>query len=62
MSSTESSAVLSVVIPTLDEAAVIAACLERLVSQDAIDEIVVVDNGSTDNTREIVAELAARYP
>ncbi|MGV9301373.1 glycosyltransferase family 2 protein, partial [Amycolatopsis sp. NPDC003676] len=62
MGTTESPVVLSVVIPVLDEASVIAACLERLVGQDAIDEIVVVDNGSTDRTREIVAELAARHP
>ncbi|MFF2085310.1 glycosyltransferase [Nocardia sp. NPDC058176] len=62
MGSTESTAVLSVIIPTLDEAAGITACLERLIGQEAIDEIVVVDNGSTDGTREIVAELAARHP
>ncbi|WP_410871218.1 glycosyltransferase family 2 protein [Nocardia sp. A7] len=62
MSPTEPSAVLSVIVPALDESAVIAACLERLVGQDTIDEIVVVDNGSTDNTREIVAEIAARHP
>lgn len=57
-----SSAVLSVIVPTLDEASGITACLERLVGQDAIDQIVVVDNGSTDATREIVAELALRHP
>ncbi|WP_280348147.1 glycosyltransferase [Nocardia neocaledoniensis] len=54
--------VLSVVIPALDEAAGITACLERLVGQDAIDEIIVVDNGSTDGTRDIIAELASRHP
>lgn len=62
MGSTEPPVVLSVVIPTLDEASCITACLERLVGQDAIDEIVVVDNGSTDGTREIVADLALRHP
>ncbi|MEV6358899.1 glycosyltransferase [Nocardia asteroides] len=62
MGNTESPVVLSVVIPALDEAAGITACLERLVGQDTIDEVVVVDNGSTDGTREIVAELAARHP
>ncbi|WP_336087724.1 glycosyltransferase family 2 protein [Nocardia sp. SSK8] len=57
-----STAVLSVVIPTLDEASCITACLERLVGQETIDQIVVVDNGSTDGTREIVSALAARHP
>lgn len=62
MGNTESPAVLSVIVPTLDEASGITACLERLVGQEAIHEIVVVDNGSTDGTREIVAELSARHP
>ncbi|MFE3545178.1 glycosyltransferase family 2 protein [Nocardia sp. NPDC059177] len=57
-----SAAVLTVVIPALDEASRITACLERLVGQDTIDQIVVVDNGSTDGTREIVTELAAHHP
>lgn len=62
MTSNGTSAVLSVVVPTLNESACIAACLERLVDQDAVDEIIVVDNGSTDDTREIVATMAARHP
>ncbi|TFI44704.1 glycosyltransferase family 2 protein [Rhodococcus sp. 1R11] len=54
---------LSVVVPAFDEEDTIAACLERLTAQsDYIDEIVVVDNNSTDRTVEIVLELAQRHP
>lgn len=49
---------LSVVIPTLDEEVNIAACL------DAFDgfavELIVVDNFSTDRTREIAAQRGAK--
>ncbi|GAB4585491.1 glycosyltransferase family 2 protein [Nocardia sp. IFM 10818] len=51
------SVVLSVVIPVLNEETGIAATLDRLIGQEAVDEIVVVDNGSTDDTLKI----ALRY-
>ena len=45
---------ISVVIPALDDAVMLAACLEALVVQTRpADEIIVVDNGSTDNTTEV---------
>jgi glycosyltransferase involved in cell wall biosynthesis len=45
---------LSVVIPVLDEAELIGGCLDAVREQaDPVDEIVVVDNGSTDGTLEI---------
>ncbi|KAF0845239.1 glycosyltransferase family 2 protein [Nocardia caishijiensis] len=53
---------LSVVIPAFDEEEIIGECLARLVAQRVhITEVVVVDNNSTDRTREIVAEYAARW-
>ncbi|MFI9508045.1 glycosyltransferase [Nocardia sp. NPDC052566] len=57
-----SKTVLSVVIPVLNEETCITATLDRLVVQDAIDEIVVVDNGSTDATPQIVKEYAVNQP
>jgi glycosyltransferase involved in cell wall biosynthesis len=45
---------LSVAIPVLDEEELIGECLEALHRQsDPVDEIIVVDNGSTDDTVDI---------
>jgi glycosyltransferase involved in cell wall biosynthesis len=53
---------LSVVIPVFNEARTIAAIVER-VNQVAVDkEIVIVDDYSTDGTREALAGVAARHP
>ncbi|WP_067721517.1 glycosyltransferase family 2 protein [Nocardia yamanashiensis] len=54
--------VLSVVIPVLNERTNILSTLERLVVQDAIDQIVVVDNGSTDGTHTMVAQYGMTHP
>ena len=44
---------VAVIVPTLDEAAAIAGCLEHLHAQaDPPDEVVVVDAGSADGTAE----------
>ncbi|MCO6418402.1 glycosyltransferase family 2 protein [Siccirubricoccus sp. KC 17139] len=49
---------LSVVIMTKNEAAVISRCLGALM--DWADDVVVLDSGSTDGTRQIAASLGAR--
>lgn len=51
---------ISVLIPTLDEEAVVAGCIRSFL--DFGDELIVVDNGSTDGTKEIVRELESRHP
>ncbi|GGF97282.1 glycosyl transferase [Rhodococcoides trifolii] len=52
---------LSVVVPAYNEEETVAACLESLFAQiDEIDEIIVVDNNSTDDTERIVKEYAEK--
>jgi glycosyltransferase involved in cell wall biosynthesis len=52
---------ISVVIPSLNDAEMLAECLRALAAQSRVpDEIVVVDNGSTDNTAEVARAGGAR--
>ena len=52
---------ISVVIPTRNDADMLAVCLAALADQTRrADEIVVVDNASTDNTAAVCAAAGAR--
>jgi glycosyltransferase involved in cell wall biosynthesis len=54
---------LSVVVPCYNEEDAIAACLDALIAQkDAIHEIIVVDNNSSDATHGIVQSYCEQYP
>ncbi len=54
---------VSILVPARNEEANIAACLEAaLASRDVAIEVVVMDDGSTDRTAEIVRGFAARDP
>ena len=56
---------ISVIISTRDRAALLEYCLINLCEQTLYPSrynICVVDNGSSDNTQEIVKKVAARYP
>ena len=49
---------VSVIVPARNEEECLGACLQSLVGQAGVGfEIVVVDDGSTDRTREIAAEF-----
>lgn len=50
---------LSVVIPTLDEATTLPALLEDIAGQSLTPEVIVADGGSTDGTTEIAARYGA---
>src|SRR6202050_1370915 len=60
------SLLLSVLVPLFNEEEFIAPILERVLDAPLPDgmqrEIVVVDDGSSDGSAEIVAEMAARHP
>jgi glycosyltransferase involved in cell wall biosynthesis len=50
---------LSVIIPCYNEAATIAPVLELVEAVGLVDEILIVDDGSTDGTREILQAIEA---
>ncbi len=53
---------LSVVMPCYNELATVRTIVERVLSQPYEIELLIVDDGSTDGTREVLAELAAEHP
>ena len=53
---------ISAIVPARNEEAVIAACIESLVAQPEVAEIIAVNDQSTDRTGEILQQLAARIP
>ena len=53
---------LTCLIPAYNEAARIAAVLTAVLDHPLIDEVIVIDDGSTDGTAQVAAQVAARYP
>ncbi|WP_299842120.1 glycosyltransferase [uncultured Roseovarius sp.] len=51
---------VSVVVPARNEASTIARVVETLIAMPLIDEVVVVDNGSTDGTGDVAVAAGAR--
>jgi glycosyltransferase involved in cell wall biosynthesis len=55
----------SIIIPTYNRASCLSICLEALASQtmdETAFEIIIVDNNSLDNTREVVLDFAQSQP
>jgi len=53
---------VSAIIPARNEEASIARTVESVAAQPEIEEVIVVDDGSTDATHRILSELATRVP
>ena len=51
-------ATISLCMIVKNESAVLARCLDSIA--DLMDEIIIVDTGSTDNTKEIAAQYTSR--
>jgi N-acetylglucosaminyl-diphospho-decaprenol L-rhamnosyltransferase len=62
MSGVSSLSDVSIVIPSFNGVTVLRECLETLEREAADCEIIVADGGSTDGSRELVREFAARFP
>jgi glycosyltransferase involved in cell wall biosynthesis len=52
---------ISVVVPCFNEKDTIAEILRRVHTTTLVDEIIVVDDGSTDGTKRVVASLKKKY-
>ena len=52
---------LSVVMPVFNEVATLEPILQQVEAVNLADEIVLVDDGSTDGTRELFPALEQRY-
>lgn len=56
-------ATLSVVVPAFNESEYIETCIEALIAQgEYVDEIIVVDNNSSDNTSELIKKYQISCP
>ena len=57
---------LSIIIPGRDEAENLPACIseiiDELIKNKILHEVLVIDDGSTDNTHEVVTSMIKKYP
>jgi glycosyltransferase involved in cell wall biosynthesis len=57
-----SAKVLSVVMPCYNEKRTVREIVARVLAQPVVRELIIVDDGSTDGTRDVLAELKAGDP
>jgi len=56
--------ILSLIIPTYNMASLLPRCLDSLIAPETLErlEVLVVNDGSSDNSLEIASEYSSRYP
>jgi glycosyltransferase involved in cell wall biosynthesis len=54
--------ILSVIIPVYNEKHTINEIVERVIRVPCAKQVIVVDDGSTDGTRDVLAQLQGKYP
>ncbi len=57
----ETKPLISIIIPVFNESKTVAAVIKRINDLPVAKEIIVVDDGSTDGSKEIIAALAKQY-
>ena len=53
---------ISVIVPMYNSESTIKACVESILQQQGVAEILLCDDGSTDNTAQLCQHLATLYP
>lgn len=53
---------ITVIIPNYNNATFLPACIQSCIIQEPIDQIIVIDDSSTDDSIEIVGKLLEKYP
>jgi glycosyltransferase involved in cell wall biosynthesis len=57
----EQKPLISIIIPVFNESKTVAAVIQRIHDLKVSKEIIVVDDGSTDGSKEIIADMEKRY-
>lgn len=52
---------ISVIIPCFNAASTLVAAVESAIAQDVDSEIILIDDGSTDNTADVIRQLLSRF-
>ena len=53
---------LAVIMPVFNEAQTVAAIVETVLAQPMVEELIAVDDGSSDGTSDVLAELSKNHP
>ena len=58
MSAQQINKILSVVMPCYNEKGTVLTCIDAVLQSDYVSELIIVDDGSTDGTRDLLAGIS----